>query len=418
MDKEMKSLVLLYILVLCTACGPLGLPATEPSPTRIATQTSHATTQTASAVPPIATSTPMLPSSSPMFEGIVDSLAIDSQGTVYAGGYGASWDGSKHFAQWDGEKWIALGAGVASAGGNALVADSANGLYTSIITDPDQGYATAMVRWDGAKWEDITGNFSTVVDALQAGRISSNIPVEALAFDGEDHLYVAGSFQYPSADHTMEWPMGFVAKWDQETWTVLGGGFDQVHIYAMTVSAAGKVYASGEQPRIPVGEYDGPAGFIAEWDGEAWTEIGTSELDSCVNIRNLALDEAGGLYASCVHGEAGEPIFYWDGTNWTTITDQLQGEAPALYDLAVDENGHLYIGGAFDAVSAIPARNIAYWDGNVWHPLGEGIRGQVYALAFDPDGELYAAGLLMGAGGQYAGLAARWDGKTWHALGP
>jgi trimeric autotransporter adhesin len=412
--KDRRFWILLYILVLCTACGPLGLPAAEPSPTGIPTQTPHATSQTASVVLPTGTSTPMLPTPTPMFEGIIDSVAIDQQGTVYAGGYGASWDGSKHFAKWDGEKWIALGSGVASAGSNPLVADSANGLYTTIITDPDHGYTTAMVRWDGAGWEDITGNFSTVVDALQAGRISSNIPVEALAVDGEDNLYAAGSFQYPSADHTMEWPMGFVAKWNKEAWTVLGQGFDQVHIYAMAVSEAGKVYASGEQPRIPAG----PAGFIAEWDGETWTEIGTNKLDPCLNIRNLALDKAGGLYASCRLNGAGEPIFHWDGTDWTIITDQLQGEAPAVYDLVVDDNGHLYIGGSFDSVSGIPARNIAYWDGNGWHALGEGVHGQVYALAFDAGGELYAAGLLMGAGGQYAGLAARWDGETWHALGP
>lgn len=417
MGKNMRSPVLLYVLVLCAACAPQGLPAAEPSPTRIATQTSHATSQTAPVVLPTGTSTPRLPSPTPMFEGIIDSVAIDQQGTLYAGGYGASWDGSKHFAQWDGAKWIALGNGVASAGGNVLVTDSENGLYTTIITDPDQGYATAIVRWDGAGWEDITGNFSIVVDALQAGRISSNIPVEALAVDGEDHLYAAGSFQYPSADHTMEWPMGFVAKWNKETWTVLGQGFDQVHIYAMAVSATGKVYVSGEQPRIPAGE-DGPAGFIAEWDGERWTEIGTSKLDPCVNIRNLALDQAGGLYASCVWSEAGEVIFYWDGRDWITITDQLQGEAPTVYDLVVDENGHLYMGGSFDSVSGIPARNIAYWDGNVWHALGDGVTGQVYALTFDPGRELYAAGIIMEAGGLPAHHVARWDGETWHALAP
>ena len=175
--KDRLLLILLYILILCTACGPLGRPATEPSPTRIATQTPQARGQTASVVPPKATSTPILPSPTPIFEGLIDSVVIDRQGTLYAGGYGASSDGSKYFAQWDGAKWIALGDGVASAGGNPLVVDSTNGLYTTIITDPDQGYATAMVRWDGAGWEDITGNFSTVVDALQAGRISSNIPV-------------------------------------------------------------------------------------------------------------------------------------------------------------------------------------------------------------------------------------------------
>ncbi len=352
-----------------------------------------------------------------MFEGIIDNVAIDQQGQVYAGGYGASWDGSRHFAQWDGAKWLALGTSFASAGGNALVTDSANQLYTAILTDPDQGSATAMVRWDGAGWEDITGNFSMVVDALQAGRISSNIPVEALAVDGDDNLYAAGSFQYPSADHTLEWPMGYVAKWNKETWTVLGHGFDQVHIYAMAVSAAGKVYVSGEQPRIPAGEY-GSAGFIAEWDGETWTEIGTSQLNLCLNIRSLALDKAGGLYASCIHGEAGELIFYWDGTDWTIITEQLQGEAPTVYDLVVDERGHLYIGGSFDSVSGIPARNIAYWDGDVWHALGEGVNGQVYALAFDPSAGLYAAGFLMEAGGLPVHHVARWDGGTWHALGP
>jgi predicted heme/steroid binding protein len=418
MGKNMRFLILLYILVLCTACGPLGLPAAEPSPTRIGTETSPTASETAPVVLPTETSTPALPSPTPMFEGMIDNVVIDRQGQVYASGYGPSWDGSKHFALWDGAKWIALGTGVEAAGGNALVTDSANQLYTAIITAPEQGFATAIVRWDGAGWEEITGNFSTVVDALKAGRISSNIPLAALAFDGEDHLYAAGSFQYPSADHTREWSMGYVAKLEKETWTVLGPGFDQVYILDMAVSAAGKVYVAGEQPRIPAGEYDGPAGFIAEWDGETWTEIDTSLLNPCWNIRNLALDKAGGLYATCVRGEGGELIFYWDGTDWTTITDQLQGEAPAVYDLAVDENGHLYIGGSFESVSGIPARNIAYWDGDVWHALGEGVKGQVYALAFDPGGELYAAGLLMEAGGQYAGLAARWDGETWHALGP
>ena len=414
--KDKRLWILLYILVLCTACGPLGLSAAEPSPTPIATQTSLATSQTASVVPATATSTPSVPSSTPMFEDLIDNVAIDRQGQVYASGFGASRDGTRHFARWDGIQWVALDNGFQTAG-NSLVANHVGHLYTEILMNSEQGMATAIMRWDGAGWEAITGNFSTVVDALKAGRISSNIPVAALALDGEDHLYAAGSFQYPSADHTMEWPMGYVAEWDKETWTVLGHGFDRVHVYAMAVSEAGKVYVSGEQPRIPAGE-NGPAGFIAEWDGETWTEIGTSQLTPCWNIRNLALDEAGGLYASCTRSEAGELIFYWNGTDWMTIADQLHGEAPAVYDLVVDENGHLYVGGSFDSVSGNPARNIAYWDGSVWHPLAEGVHGQVYALAFDPGGELYSVGFLMEAGGQPAHHAARWDGETWHPLAP
>jgi hypothetical protein len=306
-------------------------------------------------------------------------VATGRQGQLYASGFGTLGDDVRHFAQWDGTKWIALGKGFQTAG-NVLAVDSASHLYTEILTDSEQGRATAIMRWDGVRWEDITGNLTTVVDALQAGRVSSNIPVWALAEDGKDNLYAAGMFYYPTADYSEELPMGFVAKWNQETWTVLGQGFDQVNIFSLAVSAEGKVYVSGEQPRLPEGEFT-INGFIARWDGETWTLIGTSKLNSCLNTRSIAVDQAGGLYASCMWSEAGELIFHWDGTEWTTITDQLEGEAPAVYDMTVDKNGHLYIGGSFGAVSGIPARNIAYWDGNSWHALGDGVNERVNAFA-------------------------------------
>lgn len=415
----MKSLVLLIILVLCTACGLQGLPAARPSPTRIATQPSLATSQPTSTLFPTSTATPtrLPPSPTPIFEILTDNVAIGPQGQLYVTGFGAYGNDVRNFAQWDDTNWIALGSGFQTAGGDALTVDSSGRPYTETLKDSEQGMATAIVRWDGSSWEDITGNFSTVVDALKAGRISSNIPVVALAVDGEDNLYAAGSFQYPSVDHTAEWPMGYVAKWNGETWTVLGPGFDKVNIYALAVSATGQVYVSGEQPRKPAGEFS-IAGFIAHWDGETWTQIGTSELDSCFNIRNLALDEAGGLYASCIWSEAGEFVFHWDGTDWTTITDQLQGEAPYVADMAVDQNGQLYIGGSFDSVNGVPALNIAVWDGSLWHALGEGVKGPVNAIAVAPSGELYAVGAFAEAGDLPVYYVARWDGETWHALGP
>jgi len=406
----MKSLVLLYILVLCTACAPQGLPAAEASPTRITTQPSLATTTPVSTSFPAPTATPtqLLPPPTPIFEILIDNVAIGPQGQLYATGFGAYGNDLRNFAQWDDTSWIALGSGFQTAS-NSLAVDSADHLYAEILTDSQQSMSNAIMRWNGAKWEDITGNFSIAVDTLKAGRVSSNIPVAALAVDGEDNLYAAGSFYYPNADHTAEWPMGYVAKWNQETWTVVGQGFDKVNIYALAVSATGKVYVSGEQPGT---------GFIAQWDGETWTEIGTSKLVPCLNIRNLALDEAGGLYASCIWSEAGELIFYWDGTDWITIADQLQGEAPYVADMAVNHNGQLYIGGSFDVVSGVPAMNIAIWDGSSWHALENGVNQPVNALAVAPSGELFAVGAFTKAGDLPVHYVARWDGKTWHAMGP
>jgi hypothetical protein len=229
--------------------------------------------------------------------------------------------------------------------------------------------------------------------------------------DGKDNLYAAGSFYYPSADHVNEFPMGYVAKWNQETWTVLGEGFDKVNIYALAVSPAGEVYIAGEQPRTP----EGNSSYIAHWDGETWQQLDTSKLKSS---GYLALDKSGGLYVSTLMSEPSGTIDYWDGMNWRTIAAQLAGEAPAIYDMAVDTNGHLYIGGSFESVNGIPARYIAYWDGSSWQAVGEGFDKEVDALAFDPGGDLYAVGLFTEAGGLPVQHIARWDGKTWHALAP
>ena len=96
----------------------------------------------------------------------------------------------------------------------------------------------------------------------------------------------------------------------------------------------------------------------------------------------------------------------------------MEGEAPAVFDIAVDANDHLCIGGSFDAVNDIPARNIACWDGSLWHALGDRVNKQVDALAFDSGGNLYAVGLFSEAGGMPAHQIARWDGMAWHSLEP
>ena len=77
---------------------------------------------------------------------------------------------------------------------DTLVTDGACHLYTEIMTDSQKSLSNAIMRWDGTRWEDITDNFSVEVDPLKAGRLSSNIPVVALAVDGEDNLYAAGAF--------------------------------------------------------------------------------------------------------------------------------------------------------------------------------------------------------------------------------
>jgi len=410
----MKSLVFLFILILCSACTAPGVPIIEPSSTPAFTSSPIETITPAALDPsptPIETTTPTIsiPSPTPDFNILVNNLAIDQQGQIYASGFSEGND-QRHYAQWTGEYWIEMGNGFQTAG-NTLIADGEGYIYTDILVDTENGMATAIIKWDGSKWEDITGNFISMVDGLRAGRVSSNIPVTAMAVDGADNLFVAGMFYYSTADYAYEIPMGYLAKWDRQTWTVLGEGLDLINVYGLAVSSDGNVYVSGEQPASP----EGNNCYIAHWEGREWMQVNTGDLNWC--SQSLVVDKSGHLYAAGQSNTTGVLIAYWDNSDWSTIADQLEGEAPAVYDMAVDQDGRLCIGGEFTSVNNVPAKQIACWDGKSWYALGDGVNERVFALAFDPGGELYAAGYFSEAGGLPATHAARWDGEKWHALG-
>jgi len=105
-----------------------------------------------------------------------------------------------------------------------------------------------------------------------------------------------------------------------------------------------------------------------------------------------------------------------------------RGTAPGLaFDLEVFDDGKgpaLYVGGEFTAAGAVPANNIAKWDGRRWWPLGEGITAngevQITSLEVYDDGTgpaLYVGGRFDFAGGLAATSIARWTGVHWAALG-
>ena len=87
--------------------------------------------------------------------------------------------------------------------------------------------------------------------------------------------------------------------------------------------------------------------------------------------------------------------------------------------------GNLYIGGLFTSIDGEIVNNIAYWDGENWHALGEGenagvtvdeSRTSVRALYADED-HLYVGGRFAQAGSIPAGSIARWDGESWSSIG-
>lgn len=92
---------------------------------------------------------------------------------------------------------------------------------------------------------------------------------------------------------------------------------------------------------------------------------------------------------------------------------------------AIVRNGpDLYVGGNFQSAGGVPARCVARFDGERWHPLGPGLTVDhwfykdpvVHALAIY-NGELYAGGVFTRAGNDTVNFIARWDGQAWHDVG-
>ena len=166
--------------------------------------------------------------------------------------------------------------------------------------------------------------------------------VEALATDGDDHLYAGGWFTAAGGAAAYQ-----IAMWDDATssWSTLGSGLNEA-VHALAINDRGNLYAGGRftspvsrgQPHRRVGWHD----FVVERSGSRM-----------------------------------------NGT---------------VYALAVDRSGTaVYAGGSFTTAGGAPANRIARWDTTTqsWSALGAGMDGIVYALAVDSTGTACTPGATL-----------------------
>lgn len=88
---------------------------------------------------------------------------------------------------------------------------------------------------------------------------------------------------------------------------------------------------------------------------------------------------------------------------------------------ADDAEGKLYVGGAFTiADSSLATNNIAYVTEAagvyIWHTMGAGFNGPVYAIA-KHDNKIFAAGAFTMSGDSAVNNVAYWDGNEWRSAG-
>lgn len=308
----------------------------------------------------------------------VSSLAV-YQGKLYAGGGFSS--PASYIAQWDGTSWTGVDGGM-DMPVNALITDGtylyAGGGFTSAGSCTD-GSCGRIARWNGTAWSPVGGGFY-------------DGEVLALAIDDMGNLYAGGTFN------------GNVAVWNGTVWWSLDSG-PGGWVYALAVDSSGNLYAGGGFNTND----GGVANYLAVWDGSSWAAV--DEYDAIDNqVYRLLMDGEGNLV---VGGSFSYPMANlarrssggWD--SWGGASDIVQA-------LEMDSCGGLYVGGNFTSVGGgQTAQRIAYFDGDEWTNLGNGISGttpSVQALAFS-HGALFAGGTFSMSGNATANNIALWSGR-------
>jgi hypothetical protein len=216
--------------------------------------------------------------------GTVEALA--ASGTdLYAGGRFTTAGGLpvNYIAKWNGSVWSALGTGM-NGDVNALVASGTNLYAGGRFTTAGGVPATNIAKWDGSAWS-----------ALGSGM---NDSVWALAASGTD-LYAGGFFTTAGGV-----PATSIAKWNGSTWSGLGSGVTRGGLAPMVLALAvggTNLYAGGYL--ITAGGL--PANHIAQWNGSAWSALGSGVNDS---VRALAAYGADHLFVGGNFSQAGTNV--------------------------------------------------------------------------------------------------------------
>lgn len=116
-----------------------------------------------------------------------------------------------------------------------------------------------------------------------------------------------------------------------------------------------------------------------------------------------------------------ENIAAFDGTAWSGLGAGTNGTLRTLLVQELGGNAVLFAGGDFSTARGVAATHIARWDEVAWTALGSCVSGSVHDLAIYNDGEgpaLYVGGTaFVTAVGSSTSQIARWDGTSWSNVG-
>lgn len=322
---------------------------------------------------------------------------------------------ARNVARWNGTEWSAVGDGFDDWTLALAVYDDGSGakLYAGgFFTSADGAAVAHIARWNGGSWSPVGAGIDGPVRDL-------------VVFDDGTgaKLYATGNFATAGGAAASS-----VASWNGTTWSALGAG---IHPSGGGFVAGGQtmlVHDDGGGAKLHVGgSFDAAGGApstgLATWNGSQWSNIA---VPSTTWVTALALHDAGSGVRLHVAGRIGYAhiIARRDPSGWTSLGGALSGPGQELNGMRSVDTGNgpeLFVGGWFDTISGVAAKNLARWRNGTWSALGGGTSLRVNAIVAPPGISANSSIALLGDFGVVdttpASAVAVWDGTRVTSLG-
>lgn len=243
--------------------------------------------------------------------------------------------------------------------------------------------------------------------------VFSNMP-ECIVRWG-DTLVVGGGFP-----HINGLPMPYCAGWVAGQWVPFGD-FQEVGPYKFRI-IDGDLYAIGAFVHVDGHLCNG----LAKRVGGEWENVGSMAGVMQNYLSDLTKYDGHLIMAGAVgfNWTSARGVAILNDTTWEPLGPGIvgtwgQGRALAVYQ------GDLYVGGAIDINDGNAGHGIMRWDGNQFHPVGDGFQGMYNDFSMPTgavamqvrNGLLYCSGQFRYAGHVPAMGVATWDGTNWCGFG-
>lgn len=292
--------------------------------------------------------------------------------------------------------WLPMGAGLDGQVNVLLKRKDGTLVAGGLFMKSGEADVPFLARWNGQAWEAFTPPLDGTVNDI----------VE----DAAGQLYVGGAFVKAG-----DVRVNRVARWDGTAWHPLqlgladewGGG----EVFALALDREGSLYAGGTftlSDLLTVRK-------VGRWDGTSWHPLSSGVDDEYGVVTRLALDAEGKLLvAGMFQGIGGKADLWslarWDGSEFQPVAPTLLGQLgyPGFVADVVPYGRGFFVTGGINLAGDVPVSRIAWFDGERFHALGEGLSDQALRLLVHED-SLITGGLFLEAGGRPASGFAIWD---------